>query len=152
MIAQHGGGAPGTAHLELLRRYFEVQLARADVLARALADPAADDGIEPIVLGGDCLPTPARAVVETVGAHRVLRLARGELRPRSAAAQAIDAPGDGTVTRASALGQRTPAGGQSRAEVAVLRPHHAMFRCRAHNQLTADPWFHHNLLDALIVR
>ncbi len=153
VIAQHGGGAPGVRHLELLQRYFEVQLVRAGALAPALADPAGDDGIEPVVLGGDCLPTPARAVVETVGARRALRIAPGGTHPRSdAAPQVISAPGDGTVTRASALGRRAAAGGEPGTEVAVLRPHYAMFLCTPHNQLTADPYFHDNLLDALIAR
>ena len=152
VIAQHGGGASGAAHLELLQRYFELQLVRAGTLARALADPAGDDGIEPVVFGGDCLPTPARAVVETAGTHRILRLAPAELRrPSAAAAAAMQAPGDGTVTRASALGRRAAAGGDSGLPAGGLRPYYALFLCTPHNQLTADPYFHDNLLDALIV-
>lgn len=140
VVATHGGGEPGAAYLARLQRYVEIQLVRAGRIALALADPAFDDGIEPIVFGGECVATPTRAVLDEGGGHRALRLeARGVPgNPlRAGAASSLYAPGDGTVTRESALGP------------AILKPRYSMFLCTQHNQLTADPHFHDNLLSAL---
>ena len=58
---------------------------------------------------------------------------------RAGMAPTVYAPGDGTVTRESALGS------------AVVKPRYSMFLCTQHNQLTADPHFLDNLLSALLL-
>ena len=58
---------------------------------------------------------------------------------RAGTAATVFAPGDGTVTRESALGS------------AILEPRYSMFLCTQHNQLTADPHFLDNLLSALLL-
>jgi len=142
VVATHGGAAQGAAWLERLQRYVGIQLERAGRVARALADPAVDDGIEPIVFGGECVATPARAVLDEGGGHHVLRLEVREASGspgRAGVAPTVFAPGDGTVTRESALGS------------AILKPRYSMFLCTQHNQLTADPHFLDNLLSALLL-
>ncbi len=148
-----GDGAAGDALVALLQRYVERQLERGGRVARALADPAQDDGIEPVVFGGDCWPTRARAMVRTLRGRERLVLDARELRGLREAASLtalMRSPGDGTVTRASALGRCEPGADGATPPPPCIEPRDVRFLCTPHNQLTADPRFHQNLLQALI--
>ena len=108
-----------------------------------------------VVFGGSCSETPARALLETRGDERILRL-RPEDVSRSLSHLNLEAlmlqPGDGTVTKPSLL---------ARDALNPLTPRHAysyfplsfaFLLCERHSTLTGNPHFQNNLLDVLLTR
>jgi pimeloyl-ACP methyl ester carboxylesterase len=151
--SRHGGGASGEAYLALLRDYLAKHLWLGRRFMESLSVPA--PGAEPPlhVFGGDCELTLARIVVEDTGARLVGRERAAQI---AAPQPGIDyealmfEPGDGVVTRASLLGRRTLNVAAPRAEVESLRIAHSVFLCERHEQLTGNPSFQDNLLNALL--
>ncbi len=64
----------GRAYLEVIERYFEVQLERGRRFVWSLTVPLPEDSYKLIVFGGDCRLTPARLLVEEVNGVSEVRL------------------------------------------------------------------------------
>jgi pimeloyl-ACP methyl ester carboxylesterase len=152
-IATHGGGREGRLHLALLRAYMERQLLRGRRFAESFATPPDPRDVRTWVFGGDCEPTLARLVVESVD---------GRLCPRErvsdivAPVDGVDyatlmhEPGDTVVTRWSLLGRRTPDVSAPRGAHESLRVAHSVFLCERHQALTGNATFRDNLFNALL--
>jgi len=113
----------------------------------ASAEPVAL--VKPLLLGGDCVPTPRRLVFENIGGESVARLRPEQiLRP----APGVDyerlmfEPGDGSVTRSSLLSRQDLSREVPRYEQESLQTQKELFVCAQHDALTSDD----ALLDALI--
>jgi pimeloyl-ACP methyl ester carboxylesterase len=150
---RHGGGAEGRAYLAMLREYLAKYLQRGRRFMEALSVPA--PGLEPPlhVFGGDCELTLARIVVERIGSRLVGRERVSDIAgpvPGVDYEALMFEPGDAVVTRASLLGRRTLNVAAPRAEIESLRVAHSLFLCERHQQLTGNPSFQDNLLNALL--
>ena len=150
---RHGGGAEGRAYLAMLREYLAKHLRRGRRFMEALSVPA--PGLEPPlhVFGGDCELTLARVVVERIGSRLVGRERVSDIAgpvPGVDYEALMFEPGDAVVTRASLLGRRTLNVAAPRAEIESLRVAHNLFLCERHQQLTGNPSFQDNLLNALL--
>ncbi len=104
-------------------------------------------------MGGDCIPTPARAVVEPVAKDWALRLDPDEVRNPL---RGVDydrlmlEPGDGTVTKASLLARNTTDPTIARHVYSDFPVDYPIFLCERHTQLTGNIDFQNNLLHALL--
>lgn len=141
------------AALRVRERYFEKRLERARRFVWALSRqvPAMDTQL--ILFGGDCLPTPARALVENVGEDSVLRLDPAEVRDRRAGvdyARLMLEPGDGVVTKASLLARDNLDPSAPRHRHVDFPIAGAFFLCAEHGMLTGNLSFQDNLLHALL--
>ncbi len=139
--------------LASMRAFLGSALERARRLHVALDRPGeAPDTVRYFAFGGDCNPSPARAVIlqEEDGARRTItrpdelprRLDTPEIR------RLMSEPGDGSVTRASLLGRdaaQEAAGGG-------LRIDYSLFLCAPHRNLTENVTFQDNLLQFLLYR
>lgn len=139
---------------EVFERWFEKWLGRARRFTWSLMVPTGEVRlIQPLMFGGDCVPTPRRLVIEQVEGESVARLKPEQiLRP----VQNLDydrlmyAPGDGKVTTSSLLGrlerdESLPKRDYSNAEIAT-----ATFACQQHDALTNNVDFLDRLLDYLL--
>lgn len=152
-IEQHGGGAEGRRYLALLRDFHARQLQRGRRFMESLAVPGGRGDVRPFVFGGDCELTLARLLAEDVDGRLALRdNVRAIARPRDGVdyEAAMFEPGDTVVTRSSLLGRRTLNISAPRSEVESLQVAHAVFLCERHQQLTGNPSFQDNLLNALL--
>lgn len=152
-LARRGFDADAVAAFE---RYFEKRLERARRFVWALsrkAPPMEDTRV--ILFGGDCLPTPARLLVEEQDGDSVLRMDPDSVRDRRPGvdyARLMLEPGDGVVTKASLLAR------DNLDPVAPRHPHvdfpiaGAFFLCAEHGMLTGNLSFQDNLLHALLSR
>jgi hypothetical protein len=144
-IAAHGSGASGRRYLAALERYFARHLSRGRSFVRLLAQPGPPDDVRPFVFGGDCSPTLARLVVESVAGRIIVREtadAIAEPIPDVDYASLLFEPGDLVVTRSSLLGRLRGA--------PALPIEHAVFLCEEHRRLTANATFQNNLLHTLL--
>lgn len=129
-------------YLTLLRRYLGAQLKRARALHRAMDIPIRPRAVRFVVMGSDCQVT----------ADRLLRDGRGRVwfrpppEPAASLYQALFDPGDGRVTKLSALGLVVPRPA-SRPPFPVA---HTVFLCERHAQLTGNLHFQTNLLNILL--
>ena len=152
VIELHGGGAAGRRYLAVLREYLALSLQGGRRFAESFATGPDPASVPTWVFGGDCEPTLARLVGESVG---------GRLMPRERVVdiamplpgvdyQAVmHEPGDTVVTRASLLGRRdNQVAGPPTAQES-LRAGAAVFFCEHHQQLTGNPVLQDNLLHAL---
>jgi pimeloyl-ACP methyl ester carboxylesterase len=135
---------------EVFERWFEKRLERGRRFTWSLMVPAGEVPlIKPLLLGGDCVPTPRRLVFENIGGDSVARL-----RPEQILAPApyVDyeslmfAPGDGSVTVSSLLSRQDLSREVPRYEQEGLEPGREVVVCARHDALTSDD----ALLDALI--
>lgn len=141
------------AYLLLLERYFRKHIERARRFSWSLTVPAPDATIRYVVMGGDCIATPARAVVEPVKGDWALRLAPGEIRhpiPEVDYEKLMFEPGDGTVTKASLLARHTTDPTVARHAYSDFPVDYPIFLCERHSQLTGNIDFQNNLLHALL--
>ncbi|MGQ0618875.1 MAG: lipase/acyltransferase domain-containing protein [Panacagrimonas sp.] len=136
-------------------RYFGKRLERARRFVWSLTREAPEMETRLILFGGDCLPTPARLLVEEVEDDSVVRLqpeAVSDRRPGIDYRKLMLEPGDGVVTKASLL---------ARDNLDPATPRHphvdfpiagAFFLCAEHSMLTGNLNFQDNLLHALLSR
>lgn len=136
-------------------RYFQRQLERARRFVWALSQKAPPVETKLIVFGGDCLPTPARLLVEEIDGDSVVRLDPDAVRDRRPGVdyhRLMLEPGDGVVTKASLLAR------DNLDPAAPRHPHvdfplaGAFFLCAEHSALTGNLSFQDNLLHALLSR
>ncbi len=135
---------------DVFERWFEKRLARGRGFAWSLMVPADPVPlVKPLLLGGDCVPTPRRLVFENIGGESLARL-----RPEQilAPAPGVDyeslmfEPGDGSVTRSSLVSRQDLTREVPKYEQQGLEPQQELFVCAQHDALTSDD----RLLDALI--
>ena len=145
--------AEADAYLALLQRYFRKHIERARRFSWSLTVPVPDAKVHYIMFGGDCLPTPARAVVEPVDGDWELRLSPEEIAnplPDVDYDQMMLEPGDGTVTKASLLARHTLDPAVARHEYSFFPLDYPVLLCETHSQLTGNIDFQNNLLHALL--
>jgi pimeloyl-ACP methyl ester carboxylesterase len=144
----------GALEMAELQAHFVRHLGRAKRFQEALGVPVRGNGVEVAVFGGDCAPTPGRAILDT-GPDGQQRLV---VRPEEVHAK-VDGvdyerllllPGDGLVTRDSMVGRDLPeAAGRSNS---VFPGAQSFFLCERHDQLSVNPYFQNNLLNFLLAR
>lgn len=139
--------------IEAFERYFGKRLERARRFVWSLSRKSPPLDTQIILFGGDCLPTPARLLVEEQGEESVLRVDPQDVidrRPGVDYARLMLEPGDGVVTKASLL---------ARDNLDPATPRHphvdfpiagAFFLCAEHGMLTGNLSFQDNLLHALL--
>ncbi len=146
-------GNEAEAYLQTLHRYFEKHIERARRFSWSLTVPVPESALRYIVFGGDCVPTPARAVVEEIDNESLLRLWPKAI-SQPVAGVAYDPlmfePGDGTVTKASLLARHTSDPTVARHEYSYFPVDYPVFLCEKHSQLTGNLDFQNNLLHALL--
>ncbi len=145
--------AAGEARLETMDRYFEKRLERARRFAWSLTVPVSDNPYELIVFGGDCLPTPAKLLVEEIdGVSQVRLLPKDVKRPRAGVdyRRLMLEPGDGTVTKASLMARRNLDPSLARHRYIDFPLDYPLFLCERHDQMTGNVTFQDNLLHALL--
>ena len=145
----------GTAddYLALLERYFDKYIERARRFSWSLTVPVPDAKVRHIVFGGDCVPTPARSVVEEYEGESMLRLEPKEIKkplPEIDYDLLMMEPGDGTVTKASLLARQSVDPTVARHEFSFFPVDYPVFLCERHSQLTGNIDFQNNLLHALL--
>ena len=141
------------AHVAMLERYFTKHLERARRFHRALATPLSSCAVRYIVFGGDCTQTPSHCLVETVDGVVRVRLHPNEVVNRVPGVdytRLMLAPGDGRVTKASALGRNRMVFGAGADEEEIFPLAYAVFLCQEHSDLPGDPTFMDNLLNILL--
>jgi pimeloyl-ACP methyl ester carboxylesterase len=152
-VEQHGGGASGRRYLGLLREYMAKQLHFGRRFAEALSVPSSPQDVQPYVFGGDCEPTLARLVAESVDGQFHARESIADIARPTAGADyrsIMFEPGDTVVTRSSLLGRRSLNIAAPRDETESMRVAHSVFLCERHHSLMANPSFQDNLLNALL--
>lgn len=150
---QYDDDVEADAYIELLQRYFEKHMERARRFSWSLTVPVPDLQLRYILFGGDCLATPARAVVEPVDDDWELRLAPGEIAkplPGVDYDRLMLEPGDGTVTKASLLARQSTDPTIARHKYSYFPVDYPVFLCEEHTQLTGNIDFQNNLLHALL--
>jgi pimeloyl-ACP methyl ester carboxylesterase len=147
------GKARFEERVERMRAFLAAALDRAKRLHLALdAEAPEPPPLRFFAFGGDCIPTPARAMIlpDGKGGYRTIghlddvpdRLRTPEIE------RLMSEPGDGSVTRSSFLamktsGERTSPG---------LQLDYALFLCDRHRNLTENVTFQDNLLHFLLYR
>jgi hypothetical protein len=154
-IRERFASAPeAAAYLSALEQHFERALERGKRFHRALSSPLPAlpiDYPEYIVLGSDCILTPAVCLLETVQGEAKLRLHPAEVARRI---EGVDyerlmlEPGDGRVTRSSLLARTTLDPAQAGA--AAFPIDYLVFACEDHAELAGDFTIQHNLLSFLL--
>jgi pimeloyl-ACP methyl ester carboxylesterase len=144
------GEALVTERFGVSRRFAAWALARARRFREALDGGADGEAVvRYVALGGDCLPTPARAMVLFDGSSHTTYFNPKDLPPelRTPRIESLMTdPGDGTVTRMSLLDvpQQAAPGFQPIAFAS------SWFLCATHRGLTRNVEVHNNLLHALL--
>jgi pimeloyl-ACP methyl ester carboxylesterase len=135
-------GANGDAARE--REFVGALLARATAFHDGLAR-AAPRGcpVRVVALGGDCLPTSARAIVSEDAPPRFEARTRRE-------AEALFEAGDGRVTRASVLASHLPGAAKSVFGAGLAEVSHAFFGEADHHGIYREPTFQSVLLRLLL--
>jgi pimeloyl-ACP methyl ester carboxylesterase len=133
-----------------VRRFGAWALLRAKRFISALVPTERDrDTVHYVAFGGDCLPTPARAVVVFDGKEHHTYFLPEEM-PRALRSPKLEQmmvePGDGSVTRASLQGWTVP--GVSEAPRLPLASTWVL--CETHRHITENIAFHDNLLNVLV--
>lgn len=139
---------------EVFERYFQKRLKRAQRFVWSLMVPVGDVSlVEPVLFGGDCVPTPARLVVEESEGEFVARLTPEQIQnpvPGVNYDRLMYEPGDGSVTELSLLGRlgtgtSIPSRDNDGAEIK-----RAYFYCEDHTALTGNATFLDDLLNYLL--
>lgn len=135
---------------EVFERWFEKRLDRGRRFAWSLMVPAGPVPlVKPLLLGGDCVPTPRRLVFENIGGESIARLRPEQiLRPTPGVdyETLMFGPGDGSVTRSSLVSRQDLSREVPSYEQEGLEPQQELFVCAQHDALTSNEV----LLDALI--
>ena len=139
--------------LEVLERYFDKHLGRARRFHRALSTPLPSCAVRYVVFGGDCIQTPSHCLLETIDGEVRIRLHPNEVVNRLPGvdySRLMLAPGDGRVTKASALGRNRMLFGVDADDNEAFPLAYAVFLCQGHSDLPGDPTFRDNLLNTLL--
>ncbi|MGH9867190.1 MAG: esterase/lipase family protein [Candidatus Polarisedimenticolia bacterium] len=145
-------GARYSERLERMRAFLKAALARARRVHLALdtEDRESADGTRVFAFGGDCIPTPARAMILPDGKGRFRTVMHLDDVPDKVRTQRIarlmSEPGDGSVTRGSLLAMNTAGAKTSPG----LKIDYALFLCDRHRNLTENVTFQDNLLHFLL--
>jgi hypothetical protein len=151
--------AEGEQALAELHALFERNLLRARRLQDALSAPFPMRAVDVATFGGDCEPTPGKAVLldDANGGRLVFR--PGQVNSRSERkAGALDferlmiEPGDGLVPRSSQTARRPPGLGPDTEGFHMLPIRQSFFLCESHGRLTHNLFFQDNLLYFLLSR
>ncbi len=131
---------------EAHRAFLAVALARARAVHRALSrPPEAPCPARVVLLGGDCLPTLARALVpEPRGTPPRFEPATHK------EADAMFEAGDGRVTRASVLAAHLPGADEAESGSGLAEVSHAIFGSAEHHGIYREPTFQSILLRLLL--
>lgn len=131
---------------EAHRAFLAVALARARDVCRALSrPPEAPCPARVVLLGGDCLPTLARAMVpEPRGTPPRFEPATHR------EADAMFEAGDGRVTRASVLAAHLPGAEEAETGSGLAEVSHAIFGSAEHHGIYREPTFQSILLRLLL--
>ena len=141
-----GPWRPGTADAGE-REFLTALLQRAAAFQAALAQPAASPcPVRVLALGGDCLPTPARAIAP----DRAGAFPRFDPWTRAEADRMLEA-GDGRVTRASVLASDLPEASGSVVGSGIPEISHAFFGEADHHGIYSEPTFQSVLLRLLLL-
>jgi len=148
-------GQPGVwPAQDVFERYFKKRLERAQRFAWSLSAPAGDvELIQPLLFGSDCIPTPARLVLEVVNGESVARLRPEQVQhpvPGIDYEKLMYGPGDGKVTKSSLLGRQEPDVTTQRNEYPDAEFDHPVFFCESHDVLTGNVHLIDNLLHYLL--
>jgi pimeloyl-ACP methyl ester carboxylesterase len=151
-IEEKGGGVAGRVYLDRLREFLGRSLAEGRRFAESFATEPDSSDVPTWVFGGDCEPTLARLVVESVAGELHARESPAAIAAPGphACVDAMFEPGDTVVTRSSLLGRRTLDVAAPRTPAESLRIAHALFFCARHQQLTGNAILQDNLLHALL--
>jgi hypothetical protein len=135
---------------DVFERWFEKRLDRGRGFVWSLMVPAGPVPlVKPLLLGGDCVPTPRRLVFESIGGESVARLRPEQIllpTPGVDYESLMFEPGDGSVTRSSLVSRQDLSREVPRYEQEGLEPQREVLVCAQHDELTSDDV----LLDALI--
>jgi len=145
--------AAGMAHLETMEKYFEKRLERARRFVWSLTVPVAEAPYRLVVFGGDCLPTPAKLLVEEVDGVSEIRLRPGDIKSPLAGVDydsLMLEPGDGTVTKASLLARESVDSSVRRHRYIDFPLDYPLFLCERHDKMTGNVTFQDNLLHTLL--
>ena len=154
VIADAPDQETGALEMAELQAHFVRHLERARRFQEALSQPIRGVGVEVAVFGGDCAPTPGRAILD-VGPDGRQRLV---VRPEEVHSRVdgvdyerlLMLPGDGLVTRDSMMGRDLPeVFGRPSGVYPIAQ---SFFLCEKHHQLTVNPYFQNNLLHFLLAR
>lgn len=150
-----GGGSSGRDRLELLRRGFECGLRRARRVTEALWVAPLPASVPHVAIAGDCRPTLARLVRTESGGDRVFssRPSALQTRRRDIDYEALMLePGDGEVTRASALASPLWPSGKRAARLLKEGFESISLVCAQHNQLVINTQCQREILRGLAVQ
>jgi pimeloyl-ACP methyl ester carboxylesterase len=153
VLANAGSEATGTAWLATMEHYFEKRLERARRFVWSLTVPVDEAPYRLVVFGGDCLPTPARLLVEEIDGVSEIRLQPKDIRNRVAGVdyeRLMLEPGDGTVTKASLLARDRLDPSVRRHKYIDFPLDYPLFLCERHDQMTGNITFQDNLLHVLM--
>ena len=133
----------------VFERWFKKRLERGQRFTWSLMAPIGDvDLVNPLLFGGDCVPTPRRLVIEEIGRDSLARLRPEQLErpvPGVDYESLMYAPGDGSVTSSSLLADHYLGPDIPKSELSIAEG--AMLACERHDSLTGNADF----LDALLI-
>ncbi len=141
----------GARWLRQAEQALEKQLRRGERFVAALTAPTPTAPARYIVFGGVCIPTIAHSVVEREAGQLQLRWNYKQVRApvTSDLEHLMMAPGDGTITKASLLGQAAGAGRASQQKTHFPLGY-SFVLCEQHATISANYDFQNNLLHALL--
>jgi len=129
----------------VFERWVEKRLERARRFVWSLMVPAGEVPlISPLLLGGDCVPTPRRLVMENIGGEALTHLWPEQiLRPIPGVdyESLMFEAGDGVVTKSSLLARQELDPEVPRHEQESLETEEDAFICSAHDELTSNDDF-----------
>ena len=153
ILAEADNEAAGNARLETMEHYFEKRLERARRFVWSLTVPVPEAPYRLVVFGGDCLPTPAKLLVEEIEGVSEIRLNPGDVKTGVAGIdyqRLMQEPGDGTVTKASLLARDDLDPSVRRHRYIDFPLDYPLFLCERHDQMTGNVTFQDNLLHTLL--
>ena len=139
---------------QVFDRWFEKWLERARRFTWSLMVPPGNVRlIEPLILGGDCIPTPRRLVIEDLNGEANARLTPEQIVhpiPGVDYESLMYEPGDGKVTLSSLLARQKMDPAVPKHEYANIELAEAAFACEKHDALAGDAGFLDLTLDYLL--
>jgi pimeloyl-ACP methyl ester carboxylesterase len=138
-----------------LEGYVGIQLERARRFVWSLTVRNTEAPHELIVFGGDCVPTPARILIEDIGEESHVRLWPDEIKQPNSAIDyqsTMLEPGDGAVTKASLLARTELDPSIPRHRYSDFPLDYSVMFCGDHSELPGNITFQDNLLHILLSR